>query len=151
MSLDRPVSGHSERSDGLHDAVASLRRPGGCSGLHGTGGRDRVGGIRLAGLAPGTPVGLVDLEDSQPVGAQVLEQSSAVGAGSFHPDGDHVPVTTQPGQELLEARRCRRKGRVAEQTTKAIERCDGVRVGVGVHAAGDVRDLAYEVVGFLPW
>jgi hypothetical protein len=55
-----PAPHRPKRTDGLHDAVASLGRRGGRTGQHGPGGGLGVDRVGLAALAADAPVWPVD-------------------------------------------------------------------------------------------
>ena len=138
VGLDGAVSGHSERSDGLHDTVAGLRYAAGGPGLDAPCSGYRVGGIGLADPASGTTVRLVDLDDLDPAAGQVTGQAGTVGACPLDTDLDDVAVLGKPAEQVVVSHPGGGKGRVPEQTTEVIQGSGGVGVGVGIDPASDL-------------
>ena len=96
-------------------------------------------GIGLALPAPVLPVRAVHLDDPDARRGDVAGQPGAVTAGPFDADQAHGPEPAQPAQQAGVASRGGRELPDAEQPADGIERGGDMRIGVGVHAAGNAR------------
>src|SRR5206468_2787762 len=76
-----------QQSQRLHWAVMRLRRSGGLTGQHRSGGRDRVDDVGLAVLAADLPVGPRHLDHQDVLLGQIPGQRRPVTAGALDPDG----------------------------------------------------------------
>ena len=108
----------------------------------GVAGSARRGGGRGAGLVRGLRFLGVEASRVWAVASRVSpwwvappSQARAVTAGAFHADALHAAQAAQPSPQLLIAGSRRRQRRCAQQPSRRIHRCCGVRVAVGVHPA----------------
>ncbi len=68
-------------------------------------------------------------------------EARAVAAGPLDPDQAHGPEPAEPAQQAAIASRTGRELPDAEQPADRIQRGSHMRVGVGVHAAGNGASL----------
>ena len=136
--------GDHQRPDRLDRAVAALRRAAGPPGLGGPGGADRVQRVGLALPAAVLAVGAVHLDDPDAGRGDVAGQAGAVAAGALDPDQGDGPEPAQPAQQAGVAGRSDRELLHAEQSADGVQRGGDVRVGMGVHAAGDGAAVFYD-------
>ena len=120
---------------------------------HRTRGCLGIGGIALVPSAS-PPLGAKHLDHRHIVCGEMTRQARAVAAGAFHADALHAAQAAQPSPQLLIAGSRRRQRRCAQQPSRRIHRCCGVRVAVGVHPADNgsilIRHNRSALPGTLP-
>jgi hypothetical protein len=92
-------------------------------------------------------VGAVDLDDPDAGGGDMAGQAGAVAAGPLDVDQGDGPVPAQPAQQPVVAGRGDGELLDAEQAPDRVQRSGDMRVGVGVHAAGDGAAVFYDGQG----
>jgi len=136
--------GDHQRADRLHGAVPALGRAAGPAGLRGPRGADRVQRVGLARPATVLPVRADCLDDPDAGRGDVAGQPGAVTASSLDADQAHGHEPAQPAQQAGVAGRGGGELLDAEQPADGIQRGGDVRIGVGVHAAGDGACFSYD-------
>jgi hypothetical protein len=135
--LGRTAPYRPQRTDALHDPVASLGRRGGHPGKDRAGGGLGVDRIRLAALPAGAPVWSVDLHDGDVLVQQVAGQAGAVAASAFDPDAVQASVPAKPAQQLPVAAPGGWELPVAKQPSLLVDDGGVVGTAVGVNPADD--------------
>jgi hypothetical protein len=149
--VDRPgafscgaAPGDHQRADRLDRAVPALWRAAGPAGLRGPGRADGIQRVGFALPAAVLAVGAVHFHDPDAGRGDVPGQASAVAAGPLNADQGDGPEPAQPAEQAGVAARGSGELLDAEESSDRVKRCGDMRVGVGVHAAGDGAFVFYD-------
>ena len=103
----------------------------------GPGGLDGIERVGLALVAPGLPVGPVDLDDLDALPAQEPGPARPIGTGAFDADLGHLTEALEPDEQRLVASSVGIERLGADQSTQRVEGCGDVFIEVGVDTTRD--------------
>jgi hypothetical protein len=140
--FDGRVLGVLEHPEHLDLPLPGLGSRGGYSGQHRTGCHLRVGGITLPLLAPGGPVGSIDLDDGIASVGEEPSDSGTIRACAFDPERADLPLAAGPTFELHKPRRAGFHVTLCQANALLIDSYCYMRVSVSINSDNHLDGVA---------